>query len=553
MSDKRKNDVMTWLGLPTEFNFATGRPLGRILGWGAVGLYGTIVLLLATGLIVVVAATLAHFVEVKTSWEGYRWSLLTIATLTATLGAAIALPMTILKTRYTQRQTVAAEQNLITDRINQAVAGLGAEKVVKVLTQGADGEARVVERSAPNIEVRVGAILSLERISISSPPDHVRIMEILCAYVRENACIVPVKENPKKPEDWKQRTDTQMALTVIGRRGPDKITLEQARGYALDLRGADVQLADMSEGAWQKARLSDAVMARALLFNANLQEANLWDANLQQANLWDANLQEAKLGGANLQEAGLWDANLQEADLGGANLQEADLGGANLQEAKLGDANLQEAKLGGANLQEAKLGGANLQQAKLGGANLQEAKLGGANLQQANLWAANLQEANLGGANLQEANLGRANLQEASLGHANLQEAKLGGANLQEANLWSANLQEASLGRTNLQWAKLWDAKLNSANLRNWTIARTFLRSAEFTDSQNLSQESVNSAFGVASGIGQTVLPDGVTPPEHWHIGEDAQEDSDAHLKAAWDAYQDWLASLPEDRDDTSP
>ncbi|WP_424964499.1 pentapeptide repeat-containing protein [Dinoroseobacter sp. S375] len=335
------------------------------------------------------------------------------AVLLAALAAAATLVFQLVRVWVTERQTTTAEQNLITARINEAVAGLGAEKVVKTLTQGADGEARVVERSAPNIEVRVGAILSLERISISNPPDHVRIMEILCAYVRENACIVPIKENPSEPEDWKQRTDTQMALTVLGRRGPDKITLEQARGYALDLRGADVQLADMSGGAWQKARLSDALMARALLFNANLQGANLEDANLQGADLRGANLQGANLVYANLQGADLWAANLQGAYLEGA--------------------------------------------------------------------------------------------------------------------------------------------KLNSADLINWTIARTFLRSAEFAASQNLSQDSVNSAFGVASGIGQTVLPDGVTPPAHWHIAEDAQDDSGAHLEAAWDAYEDWLASLPEDTDDTSP
>jgi len=57
----------------------------------------------------------------------------------------------------------------------------------------------------------------------------------------------------------------------------------------------------------------------------DLQGANLRGANLQGADLWNANLQDADLQGADL-----WNANLQDADLRGANLRGAYLSRADL-------------------------------------------------------------------------------------------------------------------------------------------------------------------------------------------------------------------------------
>jgi hypothetical protein len=54
------------------------------------------------------------------------------------------------------------------------------------------GEWKVFSETVPNLEVRIGAILSLERIAQDSTRhdsgrDHVRVMEILCSYIRHNA------------------------------------------------------------------------------------------------------------------------------------------------------------------------------------------------------------------------------------------------------------------------------------------------------------------------------------------------------------------------------
>jgi uncharacterized protein YjbI with pentapeptide repeats len=162
----------------------------------------------------------------------------------------------------------------------------------------------------------------------------------------------------------------------------------------------------------------------------------------------------ANLKGRNLNNADMYKAFLVKADLRGALLNDANLAQANLQNANLEKANLQEADLYNANLQKSDLYNANLQQADLYKASLQQAELSDANLQQARLVEANLQEASLLVVNLQQANLVSANLQEAELFQANLQEAQLLEANLRQAELLEANLQQASLREANLTGAK---------------------------------------------------------------------------------------------------
>ncbi|WP_244641178.1 hypothetical protein, partial [Allosediminivita pacifica] len=116
-----------------------------------------------------------------------RWHALAFVGLITSLGALISAPLALIRVWTTERQTRTAEQGHMTDRISKAVEQLGTEKTVKVIEEGES-----VEKTLPNIEVRIGGLLSLERIAQDSVTydrgrDHVRVMEILCAYVRENA------------------------------------------------------------------------------------------------------------------------------------------------------------------------------------------------------------------------------------------------------------------------------------------------------------------------------------------------------------------------------
>jgi uncharacterized protein YjbI with pentapeptide repeats len=136
--------------------------------------------------------------------------------------------------------------------------------------------------------------------------------------------------------------------------------------------------------------LSGAILIGAILSEANLRGAILSDANLRGANLSDANLRWANLKGADLSGAILIEANLSAANLSGADLRKA-----NLSDAILIEANLSKANLSGAKLREADLRKANLREANLSGANLREANLSGANLREANLSGANLSGADV--------------------------------------------------------------------------------------------------------------------------------------------------------------
>jgi Pentapeptide repeats (8 copies) len=135
----------------------------------------------------------------------------------------------------TWRQFRLNREGQVTERFTRAIDQLGSEK----------------------LEVRLGGIYALERIARDSARDHGPIMEVLTAYIRENAPAekivrARVKEGDKPP---KLATDIQAVLTVLGRRTP---------------RRGEVPL-DLAE--------------------TNLQGANLGGANLQGAILWDANLQ----------------------------------------------------------------------------------------------------------------------------------------------------------------------------------------------------------------------------------------------------------------------
>ena len=257
-----------------------------------------------------------------------------IAVLLGVLVAASTVPFALIRvwindrtikaaersTAAAERTTNAAEQGLITDRINTAVTGLGVEKTVKQTAP--DG--KITENTDANIEVRLGAIYSLERISQDSDRDHMQIMEILCAYIRTNAPLDPETSMSRK----EPRADIQAALTVIGRRAPDKIALERHKGFRLDLRDADLRGADLRDGDFAQARFWGSNFQFAVLVGTNLKGASLWDANLSYARLiktrFDAktNLQntlfdKAYFFNTNLSKTGVTQEQLSQMYAGG--------------------------------------------------------------------------------------------------------------------------------------------------------------------------------------------------------------------------------------------
>jgi len=139
-----------------------------------------------------------------------------------------------------------------------------------------------------------------------------QIMEILCAYIRTNAPL-----DPKKLRSFKRpRADIQAALTVIGRRAPDKIALERTKGFVLDLRDADLRGADLQDGDFAQAGFFRSNFQFAVLIRTNLKGANLWGANLSGAHLFKTRFDaKTDLEGTTFDEAYVFDTDFSDASV----------------------------------------------------------------------------------------------------------------------------------------------------------------------------------------------------------------------------------------------
>jgi uncharacterized protein YjbI with pentapeptide repeats len=238
----------------------------------------------------------------------------------------------------------AANQKQITERFSKAIEQLGSDKP----------------------EVILGGIYTLERIARDSEPDQWTIMEVLTAFVRQNAPVIKENESQfleDQEKFLKLRISIRACLTVIGeRKHPD------LENKYIDLTEVNISGFNLVKFKLKGFKLTGANLTGANLIETNLIGANLIEANLIGANLIEANLIEADLEGANLTGAVLTGANLTRAVLTGANLTRACFIGANLIETNLIGADLTGADFKGADLKGAYLFRANLTGANLTGA-----------------------------------------------------------------------------------------------------------------------------------------------------------------------------------------
>jgi len=185
------------------------------------------------------------------------------ATLTQTLGGIfilIGLYFGWRRIAAAEKAVEVSQQGQITERFTRAIDQLGATD----------------ENGKKRLELRLGGIYALERIAKDSKDDHWQVMEVLTAYIRENAPSHPTAnkkeekreveeeetiKSPQSTETPKPSADIQAILTVIGRR---RLTYKKGEDLPLNLS------------------------------NTDLRGANLVGANLMEANLREANLREVK-------------------------------------------------------------------------------------------------------------------------------------------------------------------------------------------------------------------------------------------------------------------
>jgi len=269
------------------------------------------------------------------------------------------------------QENLEATHKVAQDNLTIAREGQITERFTRAIDQLGNGK----------MEIRLGGIYALERISTESDKDYWPIMEILTAYVRKNSSVDTV-ENKKVvqpainiqanesttnevPAVTKISLDIQAVLTVLGRR---KNSFKNGESNQLNLRVTYLEGANLEGANLEGANLEGANLKEAILRVANLEGAQFEGANLEGAHLEQVNLTEADLKGVNLEKAISTFADFVGADLTGANLKEAQFPLNNFEGAYLKEANLKEANLGGTDLKRADLEGANLKEAILVGA-----------------------------------------------------------------------------------------------------------------------------------------------------------------------------------------
>ena len=194
-----------------------------------IGLWGCALVLLL-GAFLLTTLQLTQEILATSNQDIIRQLAIALPAVAAATAGLIALPITLNRLQLTNRQTLAEEEGLITDRINAAVLGLGAEKTIKF----EDSDRKIVERTVANIEVRIGSLLALGRLARNNLDIHVQIMQILVSYINANAIVLrsvspTTRSSPAPFTSFNTRLDVQTAFDVIGDRTADQVEQEKLR------------------------------------------------------------------------------------------------------------------------------------------------------------------------------------------------------------------------------------------------------------------------------------------------------------------------------------
>lgn len=252
-----------------------------------------------------------------------------------------------------------AQEGLVTQRFSKAIELLGSDKT----------------------DVRLGGIYALERIAKESKKDHWPIMEILTAFVRENA---PWKKgDPAKPI----RTDIQAVLTVLGRREREHEQIGIYRSFyesrRLDLHETNLHGADLFGANFAGIILTKANLTNSRMLNTNLECSILDNADLSESDITDSNFEDSTLSGTLFKTANLYavkfDTNVQvepsakePTDFEGADFKVCSLRKRKFINGNFRDAKFQGGSLDGANLKGASFIGATFDLINLKGVDLRE-------------------------------------------------------------------------------------------------------------------------------------------------------------------------------------
>lgn len=345
------------------------------------------------------------------------------------VAGALLLPLAMRRADALERQTRVQERGLVTDRIIRATELLGATRERFEQIQDEGGEWRERRVAEPNIEARIGAIYTLERVAQESihatGAEYWPIMETLCAYIRQNA---PAESDPALPliDEWNTQCRAKYPEPDIAR----DVSLSEAAALQSEREVWDEERLRALAGAMGRSfvlgRLGQDILflpgprddvaaaVSAIRRQAQYQfsyELNNTDSSVRTIYSMALDLRETLLRGADLKGAGLQGVNLENsrigrADLVDANLRRAVFSGADLRGAYLQRADLTGALFGGGTvLDGADLSSARLQCVRFEFSSLQRCNLTGADLTGAVLYGADFYRAIFSGNSIVGAHL----------------------------------------------------------------------------------------------------------------------------------------------------
>jgi uncharacterized protein YjbI with pentapeptide repeats len=266
-----------------------------------------------------------------------------------TFASAFGAPFLVWRAWIAHRQANAASEqarvaleNHITGIFSKSIELLGLVRE----NQTTDASNTTIKRSMPNIEARLGALYSLERLLLESEKDQRSILETLCAYVRENSPLeIPddktaasaFRRNELAPT-IPRRADVQAALTIIGRR-PESVQLRAKQdGWRLDLRNTNLIAYDLSELNYDRARFDN-----SLLNTANMIGSSFDYCLFERTFMRGAKMKGARFRSTNFADCDLTRAEIEATDFGCATFVDTDLREANVVSFNIKGANLENA------------------------------------------------------------------------------------------------------------------------------------------------------------------------------------------------------------------
>ncbi|MDE2831009.1 MAG: pentapeptide repeat-containing protein [Gemmatimonadota bacterium] len=500
--------ILSWVSRPISWLYCTIMDrrfwmiwFGRIKRFAAVMIYAIVFVTWLLGLIVLSSKLVVSVFPSSLDYVSFLpWTnlLLSKADPQEDLFSRVRMNMVILtawvgvfflvwRTRIADKQTQINQESHYTELFTKAVEQLGAVREV----QGKEPE--------PALEIRIGAIYSLERLAKDSERDYGPIIETLSAYIREH-CSDPKTFDSKGLRGNELRQERKKWIQSIRENPPAARSDVAAVLTVLSRREQNRQWTSTSDDETQP----------------DFTGANFQGAHLEQANLSNTNLQGADLSGADLREADLREANLWRANLLGAILVQVDLSGAILFSVNLSGANLAEVHLKGAHLIMANLSDTHLINADPSGATLFRVNLSGANLLRVDLSDTSLFDIDLSGAHLEQANLSNTNLQGADLSGANLLEANLSNADFSVGNPSDVDLKVDNV----LDLDEDHIRRILHADLPEASLSHALLAGANLKGAKGLTLNMIKKAFR----DNKTTLPADLSQPTHWRSREKAIE-----------------------------